>query len=58
MEQSAAPEALEGTHLDLFPSVSGFEHQRSLAVIVIRPGVGRTVLSSVVHVEGVLLKAS
>lgn len=46
------------THLNLFTSLSGFEHQRSFAVLVIWPGVGWPVFGSVVHVKGVLAKTS
>lgn len=42
------------THLDLLASISRFENQRSLAVLVIWAGVRWAVLCPVVHVEGVL----
>lgn len=42
------------THPDLFASLSGFEHQRSFAVLVIWASVCWPVLCPVVHIEGVL----
>lgn len=44
-------------HLDLFASLSRFEHECSFAVLVIRAGVGWAVLCPVVHVEGVFSQA-
>lgn len=41
-------------HLYLFPGVSRFKHQRSLAVFIIRAGVGRAVFRTVVDVERAL----